>query len=679
MRCNTFISNLALSAALFGGCSMTNAQCFDLTKVGDKDVIRCINYDLGETTRNGEQVEYGWKPSLSPDDHPRQMLMTEPGTDDICPNLNVLPPNGAMSIRLASTEYLNETDSAQAAYAAHYITVTEENPIIVLHYAAVMHNPKHSIATLKGFEDYAQPYVKIQLVDLNKGTFIECPSLIHYPAVAASVEGWQEGTDSNEKAYIWKDWSSVVMDLTDYIGQKICLTLATYDCAESEFDASNKKITLCTERHKARMYYALDCERKVIDLQQTCAKADSITLTAPAHYLSYRWYETTHADETLATTPFYSFPAPQNTDVTYACEIQSLCGTETLQHFVYATRHYYTRPDTLDYGETYDWYINGTLHKNYTYSTRDTVRVPHVGTGCDSIVYYLDLQIKTDFCDGVFSFVRDTLCADSTTLLLQMYYEHGGLKSYSLLFDDAAHKAGFEDVLQAASSGETQIPIQLPTTYILDSTYTRPGTYSVTVVEENVCNQTIEHTLSFTILYPSSIIFRRWDDILAIKNSRYNGNYQFSRVRWYKNGEEVKSSGEHGAYYYEQGKFQYESQDEYYAALTRSDDGQTVCSCRYIPKRESTETPQGDQYDRPEVVYDSNASDAVGRRVIRVRTTQTGHYTLYDISGRAVQAGRYGDESGISNLPLASHGVGIYVLILQSTEGNTSTHKLLID
>jgi len=659
-----------LVVASWGGQS-AHAQCFDLTKLGDWDTFRCLNYDLKIVSRDEEKVTYGWVASKAPDDHPRQTLITESGKDGLCGELDMLPPDDTISVCLSSDVY-TEKDSAKASVCACYYTVTAEKPVVVLRYAAVMHTPGHEIATKPGFEDYAQPNIHINVIRLSDDgqQVLDCPSVAFYPADSASVLDWKEGTDTLGNPLIWKDWSVMPIDLSAYVGERMVLMLTVYDCAESDYEADSKHIVLCKEetRHQARLYFSLGCESRSLQIEQTCDKNDSTILTAPEHF-KVRWFDKANPDVTLSTDRIWRF-ATSAEDVTYGCELTGGdCEPVLMEQFVYAKK-VYTEKVSLGYGLTYTWDKNGQTY-THSASVSDTVR--HLTTGCDSIIYNLRLSIKADSCDGVFTMVHDTVCADMSHIAVLPEYTVGGMDKYSLRFSEEAQKAGFRDVTDAELDDSDTIVIPMPNADDSDSlNYPRPGTYSFTLVENNSCEETVEHRLSFTLLYPSWVVFQRWDDVLSVANNRFNGGYEVSSVRWFKNGKEVQG---HGTWYVEKNGFDYTAGDEYYAELTRKDDGRAVCTCALRPKKQTPETKFAD-----EVAVSVQPHREGNARSLRVVTELSGTYTVYDIWGRCIRSGVFGDAYGSPDIQMnETGGAGTFLVLFRTSEGLSVTKKLVID
>jgi hypothetical protein len=107
-----------------------------------------------------------------------------------------------------------------------------------------------------------------------------------------------------------------------------------------------------------------------------------------------------------------------------------------------------------------------------------------------------------------------------------------------------------------------------------------PDIYSCKIILENPasCSSKTFENVQFEVYYPSSVMQQKWDDVIALKNSYYNGGYDFTGYQWYKNG---YPTGETRSYIY-LGKDTLDQNAEYYVLLTRAD-GSTMYSCPLKP------------------------------------------------------------------------------------------------
>jgi hypothetical protein len=107
-----------------------------------------------------------------------------------------------------------------------------------------------------------------------------------------------------------------------------------------------------------------------------------------------------------------------------------------------------------------------------------------------------------------------------------------------------------------------------------------PDIYSCKIILENPasCSSKTFENVQFEVYYPSSVMQQKWDDVIALKNSYYNGGYDFTGYQWYKDG---YPTGETRSYIY-LGKDTLDQNAEYYVLLTRAD-GSTMYSCPLKP------------------------------------------------------------------------------------------------
>ncbi|MCL2596150.1 MAG: hypothetical protein FWD66_00495 [Paludibacter sp.] len=220
---------------------------------------------------------------------------------------------------------------------------------------------------------------------------------------------------------------------------------------------------------------------------------------------------------------------------------------------------------TICSGETYNFY--GTpITQAGTYTTQ-----VH-GILCDTVVTLnLDVDIRCNIV--TFEPVED-ICADNNQIGLDFSVSNGMLTAYSSTFSSKANMAGFENTSMHSINGNI-IPIPLPHNV-------RPDYYSVTVDCKFERGENRQYVIDFTVLYPSAIITQRWNDLLAIKNSIFNGGYEFSNYEWYKDGEMIAGANDNFLYVGANGD-QLDFNAEYRARPTRLDDGVQIFTCGKKP------------------------------------------------------------------------------------------------
>ena len=692
------------------------AQCIDMSNLDD-GTKRFINIEAGITyhaeSELGTMDSIGWKaPYLSPTSHPRQTLMTAEGTDNLCKELSVLPPELTTSVRLMNDGYA-ESDSAKGEWVVFRLTVDAAHPIILINYAAVLEAPNHY-----NIPGWYQPYCGFyaqNLDDKHKDYGQLYGELYHYTTDKASIKGWESFNNSERKDVLtyWKDWSKVGIDLSNWAGSTVGIVLANYDCAISA--VGSKEVQICTERHEAHMYAHVTCAAKELVFSKDCeGKEDSITITAPEGF-SYRWYEKSNKEKILSEERTLKMPAA-DVDATYVCELTNHVGTFELEQFVDAAEVITDDPVEVDFGKTFTWPRSGetiSYTGDYEYIEPYTGSdLNHYSKSCAKKIYRIHVEAASLDCPGTFT-VKDSICGDAKGFKVAFHYEekrddtkdppviiHPSVQTFKVDFSDnwnnqegttvkiddntSIVRTGYEDITTAVTVNGTSMDsiITIPMPYdsvYYDKTgeyiyaYPRPDDYTMTLTVQNSCGQEEKHQIGFTVLYPAWVIYQRWNDILSIKNEQFNGGNPVATVRWFRNKQEVVGRGEHHSYIHVPDLVT--NIDSYYAELTRSDDRKTFCTCRFTPQYNSAD-------DKP--VFKGEGIDLAPRRgdnrQLQVLTVTSGAYTIYDMTGRAVQQGNYGEAYGSPDITInPSVTRGTYVIFFRSDDGMQTTKKWIVE
>lgn len=118
-------------------------------------------------------------------------------------------PGGNHSVRLG-----NKSAGGQAESLTKSFVVTNLNKIFTYHYAVVLNDPGHT--------KEKQPFFEIVMLDENGGVI---PCSFYKVVSGQGIPGFQ-----SNGSWVYKDWSSNVVDLTNYIGQTVTIRFTTYDC-----------------------------------------------------------------------------------------------------------------------------------------------------------------------------------------------------------------------------------------------------------------------------------------------------------------------------------------------------------------------------------------------------------------------------------------------------------------
>ena len=286
--------------------------------------------------------------------------------------------------------------------------------------------------------------------------------------------------------------------------------------------------------------------------------------------------------------------------------------------------------------------------------------------GCDSIRYTLNLTIDRDYLQAVPALTFET-CANDEALQIALNHTVGTPAAYDITFDDRATAQGLANISHEDMPNDYVIAVPLPRNE--DSTrYVRPDDYSLTLTVYDQCDRQTDYPLGFRILYPSWLIQQRWRDVLALYNDKYNGGYNFASIRWYKNGVEIQGRGAHNSYVQMTPVLEMAT---YYALLTRADDGKALRTCDFVPNLASP-------YYAPDVekIRLVQQSDA---RHITVQTELSGEYIVYDVTGKQIMTGCFGQAYGNPAIVFSpALADGAYIIHFHANDGTEDTKKWLI-
>ena len=256
------------------------------------------------------KVDFGPQDSVS-----RHTVHTDP--DELDPRtsnrLHTVAPDGSPSVRLGNWRSNAESESIVYRYKVD----TNKYNVLILNYAAVLQNPNH--------DSVRQPKFSVLISD-TMGMPFDNPCL-RLNFVASEDLGWNCDTTHN---LLWKDWTSVALNLSDLHDSTIMITMTTSDCAD--------------RGHYGYAYYSFRCQRADIKVLGCGTDADR-TLVAPDGF-NYYWYKEGFPQDTLSIENYLQ------TDefATYVCYMTTLtdggedCGFEkkitTGPRFPYAQADY---------------------------------------------------------------------------------------------------------------------------------------------------------------------------------------------------------------------------------------------------------------------------------------------------------------------------------------------------
>lgn len=217
----------------------------------------------------------------------RHTIMTGTGTDpNTCDAVTVVAPGGVYSARVG-----NDGSGSQAETLSYTITVTPSSSLFIYKYAVVLEDPGHDPSD--------QPRFQVKVLN-SLGQLID-PTCGQYTVVAAAgLAGFQTCSTSGDVRY--RDWTTVGLNLSSYIGQTLTIEFETGDCGQGA--------------HFGYAYVDAYCSPLTIGATY-CSGSFAAELTAPIGF-SYLW-------NTGATTQTILVNNP-TAGLNYSCTLTSVTG-----------------------------------------------------------------------------------------------------------------------------------------------------------------------------------------------------------------------------------------------------------------------------------------------------------------------------------------------------------------
>jgi len=252
----------------------------------------CPNSDFESGTLDGWQGQTGYccPIATSPSGivSGRHTIMSGTGTDpNTCDVVHVVSPGGLYSARVGNAQV-----GAEAETLSYRMTVTPSSSLFIYKYAVVLQDPNH--------DPSEQPRFQVRV--LNAAGQLIDPTCGQYTVVAGTgLEGFQ--TCINPDGDIrYRDWTTVGLNLSAYLGQTITIEFETGDCSQGG--------------HFGYAYVDAYCSPLQINASY-CSGAFAAELVAPIGF-SYLW-------NTGATTQSIIVNNPA-AGLNYTCTLTSVTG-----------------------------------------------------------------------------------------------------------------------------------------------------------------------------------------------------------------------------------------------------------------------------------------------------------------------------------------------------------------
>ena len=296
------------------------------------------------------------------------------------------------------------------------------------------------------------------------------------------------------------------------------------------------------------------------------------------------------------------------------------------------------------------WFTSSERPEMITTSGIHEKAVPS-SLGCDSLYYILNLEVLESLVIKIDEWPKE-ICADDEFFEIGYDVLEGKVSGYSIRYSPKSKGVGFEDVEVEYEGDAETIVIDLPEGL-------RPDKYDAIIIFNNMECGNAEVGLSFDVLYSSSVIAQRWNDVLAVKNSDYNGGYEFVSYQWFLNG--MPLEGFATSQYYTGAGLDFNG--EYQVLLTRADDGISAFTCSFVP----TEFSKEELENTGVVVF---ASD-----VINVETPKAAKCYVYSMSGLLYSLSDLEEGVNIIDMP---KDAGVYIMQFNYLDGDVEIRKIVV-
>lgn len=222
--------------------------------------VGCNNIDFETGNTAGWTLTRGFHPIFNasgccPTGGGQQVVTTGNNATDPFGNFPVVAPGGNFSLKLGNNNVGGEADRIEQTFF-----VTAANANFTYKYAVVFEDPGHTVAQ--------QPSFVIEMFDT---TNTPIPCTYYNVSAGANIPGFLNAANG----VVYKPWTNVVVDLTNYIGQNVTIRFTTYDCALGG--------------HFGYAYVDGNCAAFVKGFSDTICVGATKNICAPPGFGSYTW------------------------------------------------------------------------------------------------------------------------------------------------------------------------------------------------------------------------------------------------------------------------------------------------------------------------------------------------------------------------------------------------------
>lgn len=356
------------------------SHCINFLNLNDTNWVKCTYGKSGQPWKgtsvnapyeasvnapyqNTGVIDYGWDNILSRHTIIIDTTATDPRTNDM---LRMVPRGKTASVRLGNWDVNNGAEAITYKY-----NVDSANNILLINYAIVMDwGADHKI----GFYDVDSRFViniKDELGEIIDST---CAIVNLTPNTKSSI-GWNrigyfDPGGRYMDSIVFKDWTTLGVNLDQYVGQTIYISVETFDCFLG--------------KHYGYAYFTMDClsSRMYTNL---CGEQNNITANAPSGF-KYEWYAGN--DTTLRSTQ-QSIQICSNDSTNWHCRLTSFdtpsCSFEIELD---ASQSYPQAEFFMEYEPKNCENIYKITNTSYIWTNENGTRYDHKDRGCDKYEWY---------------------------------------------------------------------------------------------------------------------------------------------------------------------------------------------------------------------------------------------------------------------------------------------------
>lgn len=211
--------------------------------------------------------------------------------------LPTIPSGELASVRLGNWD----TGRGAEKIVYDFVVDTLRSAVLMLQYAVVLQDPEH--------DENSQPRFMIRVLNERGGSLDanKCAEAIFSAGYGTNDKTWHTVGEGSNKI-LWKEWTTVGINLRDHHGKKLKIEVSTYDCSAGA--------------HYGYAYFVLGCSTGEIE-GLACGNDPTTQFEAPEGF-QYRWYLPENPSDVLSEEQIFKVD-PMDT-LTYNCDVISVAA-----------------------------------------------------------------------------------------------------------------------------------------------------------------------------------------------------------------------------------------------------------------------------------------------------------------------------------------------------------------